>query len=245
LAASQAIDWACEAASLVVSVDQGLLLVAARDAIPAVTGELVWIYREGQAQCPTLYVYPALLVHSVSNVLQIDRVKLVPHLHPGDPLLYHMTLVLQAAIDAAGPPGCLYAEALTNALVVHFLKRYAACRPPTEACPGGLSTPKLRRTTAYIETHLAQELSVRELAAVAQTSPAYFARLFRQATGQTPYQYVIRCRITRAKRLLRETEWPIIEIGQHVGFTDQSYFTSVFRKHVTMTPKAYRGSTQR
>jgi len=45
-------------------------------------------------------------------------------------------------------------------------------RPPTEACPGGLSTPKLRRTTAYIEAHLAQELSVRELAAVAQTSPA-------------------------------------------------------------------------
>ena len=80
---------------------------------------------------------------------------------------------------------------------------------------------------------------------MAQTSPAYFARLFRQATGQTPHQYVIRCRIERAKRLLRETEWPIIEIGHHVGFTDQSYFTAVFRKHVTTTPNAYRGDTQR
>jgi AraC-like DNA-binding protein len=44
-------------------------------------------------------------------------------------------------------------------------------------------------------------------------------------------------RIERAKRLLRETEWPIIDIGHHVGFTDQSYFTAVFRKHVTTTPK--------
>jgi hypothetical protein len=139
---------------LVVSVAQGLLLAAARDAIPAVTGELVWICREGQFQCTTLYVHPVLLIHSASDVLQIDRVKLVPHLHSSDPLLFHMTLVLQAAIDAAGPPGCLYAEALTHALVVHFLKRYAACRPPTETCPGGLSTPKLRRTTAYIEAHL-------------------------------------------------------------------------------------------
>jgi AraC family transcriptional regulator len=230
---------------LTVSLDQGLFLAAARDAIPGATGELVWIYREGQAQCINLYAHPVLLVHGASDLLQTERVQIVPHLHPGDPLLHHMTLVLQAAIDAADVPGRLYAEALTHALAVHLLRRYVACRPPTEACPGGLSKPKLRRTTAYIEAHLAQELSVTELAAVAQTSPAYFARLFRQATGQTPHQYVIRCRIERAKRLLRETEWPIIEISQHVGFTDQSYFTAVFRRHVTTTPNAYRGAAHR
>jgi AraC family transcriptional regulator len=186
-----------------------------------------------------------LLVHGASDWLQTDRVEMVPHLHPGDPLLHHMTLVLQAAINAEEVLGRLYTEALTHALAVHLLRRYAACRPPAGACPGSLSTPKLRRTTAYIEAHLAQECSVTELAAVAQTSPAYFARLFRQATGQTPHQYVIRCRIERAKRLLRETEWPIIEVSHHVGFTDQSYFTAVFRKHVTTTPNGYRGATPR
>jgi AraC-like DNA-binding protein len=244
-AVPQAIDWAREAACLTVSLAQGLFLAAARDAIPGVTGELVWVYREGQAQCLTLYVHPVLLVHAASDLLQTDRVEIVPHLHPGDPLLHHMTLVLQAAIDAEGAPGRLYAEALTDALAVHFLRRYETCRPPAGACPGGLAKPKLRRTTAYIEAHLAHELSVNELAAVAQTSPAYFARLFRQATGQTPHQYVVMCRIERAKRLLRETEWPIIDIGHDVGFTDQSYFTAVFRKHVATTPSAYRGDTSR
>jgi AraC family transcriptional regulator len=244
-AAPQAIDWAREAACLTISLDQGLLLAAARDAIPGATGELVWVYREGQAQCITLYVHPVLLVHDASDLLQTDRVEMVPHLHPGDPLLHHMTLVLQAAIEAEGVPGRLYAESLTNALAVHFLRRYETCRPPAGACPSGLSKPKLRRTTAYIEAHLAHELSVTELAAVAQTSPAYFTRLFRQATGQTPHQYVIMCRMERAKRLLRETEWPIIDIGHDVGFTDQSYFTAVFRKYVTTTPNAYRGDTPR
>jgi AraC-like DNA-binding protein len=244
-AAPQAIDWAQEAESLTVALDHGLFLAAARDAIPGATGELVWIYREGQAQCISLYVHPMLLVHGASDLLQTERVQIVPHLHPGDPLLHHMTLVLQAAIDAQHLAGRLYAESLTHALAVHLLRRYAACQPPTGAYPGGLSKPKLRRTTAYIEAHLEQELSVTELAAVAQTSPAYFARLFRQATGQTPHQYIIRCRIERARRLLRESEWPIIEICHHVGFTDQSYFTAVFRKHVTMTPNAYRGDTQR
>jgi AraC family transcriptional regulator len=244
-AAPQVIDWAREAETLTVSLDQGLLLAAARDAIPGAIGELVWIYRQGQAQFISLYVHPVLLVHGASDWLQTERVEIVPHLPPGDSLLHHMTLVLQAAIDAEDVPGRLYAEALTNALAVHLLRRYETCRPPAGAYPGSLSKPKLRRTTAYIEEHLAHELSVTEVAAVAQTSPAYFARLFKQATGQTPHQYVIRCRIERAKRLLRETELPLIEIGQQIGFTDQSYFTAVFRRHLGTTPKAYRDATQR
>jgi AraC-like DNA-binding protein len=243
--APQAIDWAREAACLTVALDQGLLLAAAHRAIPGVSGELLWVYQVGQARLIALYMHPMLVVHAADELFQVDRVEMVPHLQPGDPLLHHMTLVLEAEIEAEDLAGRLYAEALTNALAGHLLRRYETCRPPPGVDPGGLSKPKLRRTTAYIEAHLAQELSLTELAAVAQTSPAYFARLFRQATGQTPHQYVITCRIEQAKRLLRETEWPIIDIGHHVGFTDQSYFTAVFRKHVTTTPNAYRADTQR
>jgi AraC-like DNA-binding protein len=242
--APQAIDWAREAESLTVSLDQRLLLAATRHAIPGVTGELVWVDREEQAQCITLYAHPVLVVHAASVSPHLGRVELVPHLPAGDPLLHHITLVLQAAIEE-GVSGRLYAESLTNALAVHVLRRYGTSRSPAGAGLSGLSTPKLRRTTAYIEAHLAHECSLTTLAAVAQTSPAHFARLFRQATGQTPHQYLIRCRIECAKRLLKETEWPIIEIGHHVGFTDQSYFTAVFRRHVTTTPKAYRAATQR
>ena len=72
----------------------------------------------------------------------------------------------------------------------------------------------------------------------------YFSgRPTRLASGQAPHQYVIICRIEQAKRLLKETEWPIIEIGHLVAFTDQSYFTAVFRKPVTTTLKAYRADT--
>jgi AraC-like DNA-binding protein len=53
------------------------------------------------------------------------------------------------------------------------------------------------------------------------------------------------CRIERAKHLLVETALPIIDIGRQVGFTDQSYFTAVFQKHMATTPKAYRADTPR
>jgi AraC family transcriptional regulator len=109
---------------------------------------------------------------------------------------------------------------------------------------GGLSPSKLRRTTAYIQEHLEHDLPLVTLAAVGQTSPAHFARLFKHATGLAPHQYVITCRMEQAKRLLAETDMPLIEIGAQVGCADQSHFTALFRKHVALTPKAYRDSTR-
>jgi AraC-like DNA-binding protein len=118
--------------------------------------------------------------------------------------------VLQIAVTAEGVAGQLYAAALTEALVMHFLRRYAASRPPQRQGTGGLAPSKLRRTIAYIRDHLEQALSQATLAAVAQTSPAHFARQFKRATGRTPHQYVITYRIEYAKRLLAETDVPLI-----------------------------------
>ena len=187
-------------------------------------------------------VHPALLVHTSYESLQAEHVTIVPSLAVHDPLLHHIALVLQVALEGEGVAGQLYAKALADALVVHFLRRYAASRPSLGEVTGGLSPYKLRRTTAYIQEHLEQDLSLVTLAAVGQTSPAHFARLFKHATGLAPHQYVITCRMEQAKRLLAETDMPLIEIGAQVGCADQSHFTALFRKHVSLTPKAYRDS---
>jgi AraC family transcriptional regulator len=169
----------------------------------------------------------------------------MPHFHAGDPLLHHIALVLQATGNANSAAERLYAEVLTNALAVHLLHRYAACRHTASELTGGLSPAKLQRTIAYIQAHLEQALSLTTLAALVHLSPDHFARLFRQATGQTPHQYVLACRIAHAKQLLAETDMPLSAVGLQVGCTDQSYFTALFRKHAGMTPKAYRDATAR
>jgi hypothetical protein len=87
--APQAIDRAREAESLTVSLDQGLLLAATRDAMPGVTGELVWGCPGGHAQCVTLYVHPVLLVRGASERLQPERVE-ADILLPSPPTLMHM-----------------------------------------------------------------------------------------------------------------------------------------------------------
>ena len=184
-------------------------------------------------------------MQTASASRQEEYVELVPHLPLRDPLLHHIASVLQATTTVEGEAGQLYAAVLANALADHLLRRYAAGRQSAGALPGGLTPFKLRRTIAYIQEHLEHELSLATLAIVTQTSPSHFARLFKQATGRTPHQYVLWCRMEQAKRLLAETDLPLSEIAYQVGCADQSHFTALFRQHVATTPKAYRDATTR
>ena len=242
---TDAMDWETLAAYVTFYLDPRLLRDRSQDVHLGARGELVWVYREENAASGNPAVCPAVLVHAPSRGCQTARTAIVPHFPAGDPLRQHLVLVLQAMSTAADTAERVYAEVLTNALAVHFLRRYAATKPTVPVLTGGLLPYKLRRTITYIQGHLAQELSLATLAAVAQTSPAHFARLFKHATGLAPHQYVIRCRMGHARRLLAETDVSLIDIGLQVGCADQSHFTVLFRTHVAQTPKAFRDHARR
>ena len=71
-------------------------------------------------------------------------------------------------------------------------------------------------------------------------STYHFVRAFKQATGETPHQYLLKSRVERAKQLLAETELPLAEISYLVGSNSQSHFTASFRRLARLTPKTYR-----
>ena len=242
---SAAIDWVREATTVTFYLVPVLLRNASHGVCPGVTGALVWVRRGGHPGSLPPTGSPAVVVHVVSAEIPTEYVEVMPHFPAGDPLLHHIGLVLQVAGEAASAASHLYAEVLTNALAVHFLRRYVACTPPVRPVTSGLTPAMLRRTITYIHAHLEDELPLAALAAVVQVSPNHFARRFKQTTGQTPHHYVLACRIARAKQLLAETALPLSAIGPQVGWPDQSYFTALFRKHVAMTPKAYRAATHR
>jgi AraC-like DNA-binding protein len=240
----QAIAWEQEATYATFSLAPALLADPVHAVLSGATGELVWVPWPEQTKSPVRAVRPVLLVHTLHEALQAERLTIIPSFPTPDPLLHHMALVLQAAFQCESVAEQLYAQSLADALVVHFLRRYGSARHSLSEVSGGLSPYKLRRTTAYIKAHLAQELSLAQLAAVGQTSPAHFARLFKHATGLAPHQYVIACRMEHAKRLLAETAMPLSEIALEVGCTDHSHFSALFRVHVAMTPTAYRDKTR-
>lgn len=157
-----------------------------------------------------------------------------------DPLMQHIGLALLAEANAETPSGKLYADSLVQTLTLHLLKNYSTANVVQEHLNGGLSGYKLRRVTDFINANLEEDLSLGEIAAVADLSQFHFARAFRKTTGLTPQQYVMHQRIERAKELLSKDDLPLVEISLRAGFKNQSHFTTLFRKFTKLTPKTWR-----
>lgn len=99
---------------------------------------------------------------------------------------------------------------------------------------------QIKAVLEYMELHYKKEITLDELAGVANMNPRYLCRIFKQITALSPMDYVIYLRIEQACTLLTTTALPIIEIALDCGFNDCSYFTRVFKKRKGMTPREYR-----
>lgn len=186
-----------------------------------------------------LNIMPELLSRSASELTGRDQTEFIPPFALDDPLIYAIGLALKTDLELQKPGGRLYAETLANALSVHLVRRYSnqTLQPPQAY--DGLSPRQLKPVLGYINDHLERDLSLEELAAIAQLSQYHFSRAFKRSTGMSPHQYVIRQRIEQAKLLLREGKISICEIAIVCGFTHQSHLNGHFKRLTGVTPKKF------
>lgn len=98
----------------------------------------------------------------------------------------------------------------------------------------------LERSIGYIKSFYAEPISIPELAAMDGLSVSRYNTLFKAFTGQTPIGYITNLRIDQACSLLRATNLPIKEIGAAVGYSDNHFFSKVFKKKIGVAPQKYR-----
>lgn len=103
-----------------------------------------------------------------------------------------------------------------------------------------LPPARLKRVVDFIEANLAQTLTLELLAQVAGLSVFHFARVFRQATGYSPYRYVSERRLLLAQRLLMATELAVHDIALACGFPRHANFSAAFARARGISPSAYR-----
>jgi AraC family transcriptional regulator len=107
-----------------------------------------------------------------------------------------------------------------------------------------LARDVLRRAIRFVNDNLDSKLKWDEIAMAVDLDPFTFGRGFKLATGMTPHQYIIRCRLRRAMRLLAREELTLADIALEVGCSCQSHLTTLFRKHLGTTPGAFRMSAR-
>jgi AraC family transcriptional regulator len=131
---------------------------------------------------------------------------------------------------------------LAKLLATYLAERYTTITSRRSEARGGLPIWQLRKVEDYVSARLTNEIAIEQLAELVELSPFHFSRVFKQATGMTPLQFVTRERITYAQQLIRETSRSLIEIGIEVGYSNPSHFAKVFRKVVGVTPTEFRSA---
>ncbi len=155
-----------------------------------------------------------------------------------DPFLMQLGRQLLAAAGSRHALGLLYIESLTNALCHHLLAHQAPARGPRRE--PRLSGAVLARIDAYLEAHAEAPVTLETLAGLAHLSVFHFARLFKEATGLPPYQYVLGWKIRRAQYLLRLGGAPVADVGDALGFASPASFSAAFKRAVGRSPQAFQ-----
>ncbi len=91
-----------------------------------------------------------------------------------------------------------------------------------------------------INEDCSQNLSLEWVAQTYYINPSYFCQMFKSVTNDTFMNYVIRCRIDKAKELMQIGNLKIYQIAHMVGYTDEKHFSQLFKKHTGMTPSDYQ-----
>lgn len=185
----------------------------------------------------------AALMYSAAGAMGVDaeRITVQSQLHVNDPQIEHIGWALKAELESPEPLGRVYGESLGLALASHLLRRYAP--KASVNVNGGLSRRSLTRVTQYIRERISSDLSLMELAAVAEMSPSHFKTLFRRSVGMPVHQYVVRRRVEYATELLQRAEaTSLADVALQAGFANQSHLARCMRRIVGMSPGQLRSA---
>jgi len=100
----------------------------------------------------------------------------------------------------------------------------------------------VQEAIAYIEARFNQPISRDELAAHLECSATHFSRVFSKTTGYTYKEFLLQCRLERAKQLLQSSYLRVAEIANACGFPDPFHFSKAFRRRLGVSPRKYRES---
>lgn len=152
-----------------------------------------------------------------------------------DDLLETVMRQTMLSLDWDEPADRVAVSHAAQTLLAYLIARMTDRGNHAHLARGGLSPTALRRVTEFVQAHLAEPLSIADLATQAGLSPYHFARAFRRSTGETPHAFVLRCRINRARNALAHGV-PPAEAAALCGFSSQSHFTARFRTLTGLTP---------
>lgn len=169
-----------------------------------------------------------------------DLVEILPHFSKSDPLIYGIAQALKFHIENNIRASKMYIESLRLAATFHLLQNYSNRKIADINTQGGLSQESLKNVIDYIHEHYQEDFGLTELANLTGFSIRYFSELFKISTGCSPFDYLLKFRLSKASQLLWATKLPIVDIALRTGFSSASNFSRAFRRRYSTSPIEFR-----
>lgn len=157
-----------------------------------------------------------------------------------DPTVLALGRTLATGLRRGADP--FYADSLAQALVVHLLhgRLLGGESAPLPAPPAPLAGPAVGRVLEHMQDHLAEKMTLDDLAAVSGVSQYQVSRAFKRAMGSTPHRYLVRLRMQRAAELLATDEYSVQHVAALCGYASRAQFIAAFGHHHGTSPARYR-----
>lgn len=133
-----------------------------------------------------------------------------------------------------------YRLILKSYLMVLLSKIFRLASEKDSSQQGGKEREVINKVLDYLQRNYAKAMRLEDVARQTLLSPTYFAAVFKNATGQSLFEYIHKIRVEEACKLITETEGSITEIMLEVGYSDSKFFYQIFKRYTNMTPGEYR-----
>lgn len=191
-------------------------------------------YYEADEQKPWRYLWVIFEGTKAEEILRTAGItEEQPMLYPKDggaELLLAMEQLMSDYNQELKTIGNMYA-------LLQIIKNHSAEERQNNARLPQTYTEQIKR---YIEYRYVEDVKVSELAEHCGLNRSYMTKCFTESTGVSPKEYLMQCRMQKAKELLKNADLPISNVAYTVGYSDPFAFSKIFKKREGMSPLEYR-----
>jgi AraC-like DNA-binding protein len=161
------------------------------------------------------------------NMLHLNRVDLAKSEYVLNNMLHEIT---------HKEPGYeLFLKNKLEEIILFLSRKYSQI-----SIPKAKSLVRIGKAIDFIENNFNSNIYVQQLAELSFMSVRNFQRIFKDATGLSPNDYLLELRVQHASKLLTETDSAIYDVSEQVGISDWFYFSKAFKKKFGVSPLKYR-----
>ncbi|MBL8558169.1 MAG: helix-turn-helix transcriptional regulator [Hyphomonadaceae bacterium] len=177
----------------------------------------------------------------------LDELETAPNDRDLQPAIYFQNKHLLHCLSRLGDVARAHTPApkiMTDSLAVMAGVELMRSQVATQLDGAGLTSLQISAVRDFVIAHIADDVSVADLAAIVGQSVFHFTRQFKKTTGASPYRFVLETRVERAKQIMLDNTLSLSEVAQMAGFGSASQFSKIFSGIVGITPRAFRQTSR-